>query len=89
MGVASFSICPYLRITGNYCPLCGGTRYISNIYNVFKNPFYLLHPFGIITICVLFEIIFRVFVLVKKLYTKKIVIFDIISFNISNTFCNL
>ncbi len=76
--VPSFGVCPYFRITGNYCPLCGGTRYLSNIYRAFKNPFYLIHPFGIIIMCVLFEIIFRVFILTKKLYNKKIVIFDII-----------
>lgn len=76
--IPSFGICPYLRITGNPCPLCGGTRYIANIFQIFKNPSYLISPFGVIIICILFEIIFRIWVLIKKLYTKKIIIFDII-----------
>lgn len=76
--VPSFGICPYFRITGHFCPLCGGTRYIANLPYILENPTYLIHPFGIFVICILFEIIFRIILLFRKNYTKKIIFFDII-----------
>lgn len=75
--IPQFRICPYLRMTGKPCPLCGGTRYIANIFQVLKDPSYLIHPFGIIVICLLFEIIFRIWLLCRKKYNKKIIQFDI------------
>lgn len=55
------SICPYLRITGRPCPLCGGTRYIANLPRVFTDITYLFHPFGAIMIVVICENIFRIY----------------------------
>lgn len=79
--IPSFGKCAYLTMTGKPCPLCGGTRYIAGIGNVFNDPSYLLNPFGIIIICVIIEIIFRIINLIylkrgNKL--KKIVICDTI-----------
>ena len=76
--VPAFGICPYLRITGKFCPLCGGTRYIAGIFQVLKTPSYLISPFGVIVIFILFEIIFRIYILLKKRYSKKIILFDFV-----------
>lgn len=74
-----FGICPYLAMTGKNCPLCGGTRYIANISKAFSDIKYLFHPFGIIVLAILFEICFRIYILIKKkYYSKKIMKFDII-----------
>lgn len=58
--VPSFGVCPYLQMTGQPCPLCGGTRYFTNILEVFHDIKYLWNPFGIMAIVILLEIIFRV-----------------------------
>lgn len=58
--VPSFGICPYLQMTGQPCPLCGGTRYFANIFEAFQDIRYLWNPFGIMAIIILLEIIFRV-----------------------------
>jgi len=72
--------CVYLKITGKPCPLCGGTRYIRNIRNVFKDINYIFNPFGMIVICVIFEITFRIYYIIRrnKLNLRNIFIFDII-----------
>lgn len=78
-------VCPYLKMTGNPCPLCGGTRYFAGLGNVFQDIRYLFHPFGIMAIGVIFEIIFRIYVIwkIKKdRITKGVVIFDIIMHSI-------
>ena len=76
--IPAFGICPYLRITGDLCPLCGGTRYIAGLFQVFKNPSYLISPFGAIILVILFEIVFRIWMLLKKHYSKRIMFFDFI-----------
>ena len=73
-----FGKCTYLRITGNPCPLCGGTRYIQNLPQVFKNPSYLLHPFGAIVLFVVFEFVFRIYNLMKKNTNIKLIKIDIL-----------
>lgn len=73
--------CPYNHLTGSACPLCGGTRYIKNLGTVFNDITYLFNFFGIVILCVIFEICFRIFViykLKKNKYSRKIVVFDII-----------
>ena len=54
-----FGECTYLRVTGEPCPLCGGTRYIQNLSQVFQDITYLFHPFGVIVMFVIFEFIFN------------------------------
>ena len=74
-----FVICPYKFITNKNCPFCGGTRYIAGIYNVFNDISYLFCPFGAIVIFVLFEIIFRIYVIfLLKRINKAVILFDII-----------
>lgn len=75
-----FGQCTYLRVTGRQCPLCGGTRYIQNLPRVFENITYLFHPFGIIIICILLEIVYRIYNLVTKRQekTEKYIKIDII-----------
>lgn len=51
--------CPYKTLTGSPCPLCGGTRYFANLTQIFQNPSYLLHPFGIMTIAIVIEFFYR------------------------------
>lgn len=74
--------CVYKSITGNPCPLCGGTRYIAGLKNVFNNPSYLLHPFGFMIFFILFEIFFRFFCFYKikkdNKSLKNLIVFDII-----------
>ena len=76
--IPSFGLCPYLRMTGNPCPLCGGTRYFADIFQIFKDPYYLINPFGVIMLCVVFEVIFRLWLLIRKRYTRRCMIFDIV-----------
>lgn len=75
-----FNECTYLRITKKPCPLCGGTRYIQNLPKAFNDITYLFHPFGVIIIFVLSEIIFRIYNIIirKKKITKKKVQIDIL-----------
>lgn len=75
-----FNECTYLRITGKPCPLCGGTRYIQNLPRVFTDITYLFHPFGIITIFIFLESIFRIYniITIKKERTEKYIKIDIL-----------
>ena len=80
--IPSFNECPYLKITGKPCPLCGGTRYIKNLPQAVANKdiTYLFHPFGIIIIFLIFEIIFRTYNIVtrKKEKKEKLIAIDLI-----------
>lgn len=75
-----FNECTYLRITGNPCPLCGGTRYIQNLPKVFSDITYLFHPFGIIIIFIIVDGIFRIYNIIirKKEKTEKQIEIDIL-----------
>lgn len=75
-----FNECTYLRITGKPCPLCGGTRYIQNLPQVFTDITYLFHPFGVIIVFVFLESIFRIYHIVtrKKERTEKQIKVDIL-----------
>lgn len=79
---SDFTKCIYKEITGNPCPLCGGTRYIANLPNVIYDPSLLLQPFGLIIIFVFLNLIFRIWCIhyIKKdgNNIKKIMIVDII-----------
>ncbi len=77
--------CTYKKITGNNCPLCGGTRYMRGLGQVFTNPGYLWHPFGFMMFGVAFEFFFRLYCLYaikKKKNLRNIIIFDIITTSI-------
>ena len=79
--IPNFGVCTYLAQTGNPCPLCGGTRYIANIGQVFKDISYLASPFGIMLIIVLLEFVYRIYAIYyikRKERFKKFVIIDII-----------
>ncbi len=60
--------CIYKELTKKPCPLCGGTRYIANLKNIFSDPSILLHPFGIIMLFVFFNLLFRIWCIY---YIKK------------------
>lgn len=68
----SLSICPYLRLTGRPCPLCGGTRYIAHFYKVFTDITYLFHPFGVMMIVIICEFFFRIYNLITRKKEKSI-----------------
>lgn len=73
--------CVYLQLTGHPCPLCGGTRFLSNIYKVFFDYKYILNFFGIVFMFLIFDIIFRIVNMIKiknKRVMDKTIIFDII-----------
>lgn len=74
-----FNECPYLRVTGRPCPLCGGTRYIQGLSKVFTDITYLLHPFGAIIIVIFSEFIFRTYNIItrKKEKSNKYIEMDI------------
>ena len=81
----SFGICPYLAMTGKPCPLCGGTRYFANIAQIFSDWTYILNPFGVLALFLIFELFFRIFAIIyvrknikanKLEKNKKIVIID-------------
>lgn len=76
------SKCIYKELTGRPCPLCGGTRYIANLKNVFSDPSIILQPFGIIMLFVFFNLIFRIWCIyyIKKdgKNIKNIIISDFI-----------
>ena len=71
--------CVYKQMTLNECPLCGGTRFFSNILqNGFKFR-YLFSSFGIMFLILLIELISRIILLFNcKKLTKKIIIIDLI-----------
>ena len=74
-------VCPYLKMTGNPCPLCGGTRYFRGLGKVLTDPSYLLHPFGVMAIVILLEIPFRIFMInriKKEKLNKALLIADIV-----------
>ena len=75
-----FNQCSYLRITGKTCPLCGGTRYIAGLTNVFHDITYLFHPFGIIMIIVFLEFLFRLYNIItwEKEKSDKFISIDLI-----------
>ena len=66
-----FSVCPYLKITGRPCPLCGGTRYIANLPKVFTDFTYLFQPFGIMIIVLICENIFRIYNIITRKREKS------------------
>ena len=66
-----FGICPYLRMTGKPCPLCGGTRYVKGLPKVFSDVTYLFHPFGIMMIIIFIELIFRIYCITTKKSEKS------------------
>ncbi len=70
--------CPFLMITGKPCPLCGGTRFIEGLPNVFKDITYIFNFFGIVIIIILIEFIFRIINLCKKEHSDKLMNIDII-----------
>ena len=70
--------CVYLQLTGKPCPLCGGTRFLKNIKNVFHDFSYVLNIFGLITLILILEIIFRITNLFIKQYKNNIIKYDII-----------
>ena len=72
------AICPFLRMTGRPCPLCGGTRYIVGIPQNLTNIKYFLHPFSAMIAFIIFEFIFRIYNLIKKKNSLKLVKIDII-----------
>jgi len=70
--------CSYLQLTGKPCPLCGGTRFLRNIKNVFNDITYVFNFFGLIILFLIFETIFRIINIKKKESKKIVIIYDII-----------
>lgn len=72
--------CPYQTVMGKPCPLCGGTRYFAGLKQIGQNPSYLLHPFGIMAIVLVLEVIFRSSILIwyarKKKLPKRLYVID-------------
>ena len=77
--IPHFNECPYLRMTGRPCPLCGGTRYIQNLPQMFNDITYLFHPFGIIMIVIFIDFLFRIYnlITIKKEKIEKFIKRDI------------
>lgn len=74
-----FIKCVYLQYTGKPCPLCGGTRYIRNIAEAFNDISYLFNFFGFVVIVFVFEVLFRIILLLnKKEKNNKIIFTDIL-----------
>ena len=76
----NFNKCSYLIMTGKPCPLCGGTRYIEGLTNVFHDITYLFHPFGVIMIVIFIEFFYRLYNIFtyKKEKSNKYIEIDII-----------
>lgn len=68
--------CPYLQFTGRPCPLCGGTRFLQNIKNVFNDIHYVFNIFGLIILIMILEIVFRIINLIKKENRDSVIKFD-------------
>ena len=75
----TLTACPFLRLTGKPCPLCGGTRFLSNIKNVFNDITYIFNFFGLVILIIFLEIVFRIINIVKKEKRDSIIKFDIIT----------
>lgn len=69
--------CPYLQLTGKPCPLCGGTRFLKNIKNVFYDIHYVFNFYGLVILMLAMETIFRIFNLIKKVNKDNIIMFDV------------
>ena len=76
--VPNLTKCPYLALTGKFCPLCGGTRYFLNIKNALYDITYLFNFFGIVFIFFIFEIFFRAINSLKHKYSNIIIKLDIV-----------
>lgn len=72
-----FEICPFLRLTGRNCPLCGGTRFIENIPQNLNNFMYFISPFGFMILFIIFEFFFRIYNLIKKKDSLKLIKIDL------------
>lgn len=74
------TLCPFLVITGKPCPLCGGTRFIKGLPNAIinKNISYMFNFFGIFTIIMFLESIFRTINLFRKNFSERLKNIDII-----------
>ncbi len=71
--------CAYKELTGNDCPLCGGTRFFSDILTNGLTLNHLTSIFGFFFIILLLEFISRIILIIKnKKLTKKIFIIDLI-----------
>ena len=70
--------CPYLELTGKPCPLCGGTRFLRNIKNVFYDIHYVFNIFGLIILVLIIETIFRIINLKTKQKKEIVIEFDVI-----------
>lgn len=73
--------CPFLRLTGQDCPFCGITRGFSDIYALNLGKASMVSMAALMV--VLFEIVFRTFVMLtasgfRKKTLRRIVVFDII-----------
>lgn len=73
----SLTKCVYLELTGKPCPLCGGTRFLKNISNVFNDISYVFNFFGLVLLTIILEIIFRTIVIFKKNFSEKLIKIDI------------
>ena len=78
--IPTFGKCPYLAFTGKPCPLCGGTRYIEGLPNVFHDITYLFNPFGIIILVIMVQFFFRMYLIItrKKERSTKWMTIDVI-----------
>lgn len=76
--IPQFGECAFLKMTGKPCPLCGGTRYIAGIPYNLTNIKYFIHPFGIMILFIIFEFFFRIYNLIKKKNSLKLIKIDII-----------
>lgn len=74
----SLTKCSYLQLTGKPCPLCGGTRFLRNIKNVFYDTTYVFNFFGLIILIFIIETIFRIINIKRKENRRKVIGFDII-----------
>lgn len=71
--------CPYMAITGKPCPLCGGTRFLKNIKNVFSDFHYVINIYGLIILIMIIEIVFRIINIKNREKREKIIKIDIIA----------
>lgn len=74
----SLTKCAYLSLTNKPCPLCGGTRFLKNITNVFYDITYIFNFFGLLIFIVILEIIFRATNIIKNRNSIMLIRLDII-----------